>query len=54
MPKKKQKPLHELTSEEAIERLFPKKVIKSIKQEIGNPDDHDQDGRSSSQRHPKA
>ena len=53
MPKKPKKPVHELTTEEAIHQLFPKKVIDRVKREIGSPDDHDRDGKSTSQLHRK-
>ena len=43
----------ELTTEEAIKRLFPRRVIERVKRELGNPDDHDKDGRSTSRIHRK-
>lgn len=52
--RKPKKPLHEMTSEEAIRQLFPKKVIQRVKRELGTPEDHDRDGKSSSRLHPKA
>ncbi|MEX2227653.1 MAG: hypothetical protein WEB52_14530 [Dehalococcoidia bacterium] len=34
MPRKKKKPPQEMTSEEAIESLFPKRVIEEVKREL--------------------
>ena len=35
MPRRKKKP-HELTTEEAVKRLFPKKVIEEVKRQVGS------------------
>ena len=37
-PKKKQKPAIELTTEEAMRRLFPKKVVDRLKEEAHKND----------------
>ena len=49
---KRKKPA-ELTTEEAIKRLFPNKVIKEVKRKIDETHDHDQDRRSTSTKHSK-
>lgn len=50
---KRKKPAAELTTEEAVKRLFPKRIIDWVRREVGSPDDHDQDGRSTSTLHDK-
>jgi len=37
MPDKPQKPAAKLTTEQAIERLFPKRVVAEVKREIERP-----------------
>jgi hypothetical protein len=39
MPRGKPKKPHELTSDEAMEKLFSKKVVKHLKR-VANPDEH--------------
>jgi len=37
MPKKKRKPAHDLTTEEALERLFPKRVREELHKTAEHP-----------------
>ncbi|MHB8642594.1 MAG: hypothetical protein ACYDA3_06900 [Gaiellaceae bacterium] len=39
MPRGKRRKAHELTSDEAMERLFSKTVVKRLKK-VANPDEH--------------
>jgi hypothetical protein len=39
MPKGKRKKAHELTGDEAMEKLFSKTVVKHLKK-VANPDEH--------------
>jgi|CXWL01.1.fsa_nt_gi hypothetical protein len=54
MPKKPKKPANQLTTEEAIQQLFPKKIITEIKRELDSTDDHDGGGESTSLKHRKS
>jgi hypothetical protein len=38
MPRKKKKPPQELTNDEALESLFPKRVIEEVKRELEQQD----------------
>lgn len=39
MPRGKRKKAHELTSDEAMEKLFSKRIVKHLKR-VANPDEH--------------
>ena len=43
MPRKKKKPARDMTTDEAIRALFPRKVVERIRQSL--LDDFDDDGR---------